>query len=90
MTDDLPMAKRALKSLSKSENSYIRKEARRISLEVRAGREAAGLTQEGLAEKLGVSVETIKGIELGYHFASLPMLIRICRALGFIVLISKK
>jgi len=75
------MSKRGLQKLSPAEINAIRRETRRLVLEIRSQREKLGFTQESLAEKLDVSVETIKGIETGRQFASLPVLIRICRVL---------
>jgi DNA-binding XRE family transcriptional regulator len=75
------MSKRGLKKVPAGEVRAIKREAERLALEIRSQRERLGLTQENLAERLDVSIDTVKGIELGYRFASLPMLIRLCRVL---------
>lgn len=44
-------------------------------------RKAAGLTQEQLAEKAGISYDTVTSIEHGQQFATLSNLHRLARAL---------
>jgi len=39
------------------------------------------LTQEGLAEKVGVSARYIQNVEAGDNFPSLPTLVRLCAVL---------
>ena len=50
--------------------------------EVRAMRTARDLSQQGLAERLGVSRQTINAIEQGRYDPSLPLAIRIARFFG--------
>lgn len=45
-------------------------------------RKSLGLTQERFAEELGISEVTLRAIEGGRRFPSLPMLLYICNALG--------
>jgi DNA-binding XRE family transcriptional regulator len=49
---------------------------------IKKRREELGLTQEGLSEKLEISLETMKAIEGGKRFPSLPMLFYILLFLG--------
>lgn len=48
---------------------------------VAALRRASGVTQERLAEKVGISVRYEQSIEGGEYFPSLPMLAKIKKAL---------
>ncbi len=50
--------------------------------DVRALREAAGLSQGALGAALGVSRQTIQSIEVGKYDPSLPLAIRIARYFG--------
>ena len=50
--------------------------------ELRKAREAAGLTQEGLAAKAGLSREYINYLERGKREPTLPMFVRVCDAIG--------
>ncbi len=47
--------------------------------EVKQRREAAGLSQRELAERLGVSRQTVNSIETGKYDPSLPLAIAIAR-----------
>lgn len=49
---------------------------------IRISREAAGLTQEELAEKLNLSAQFISTIERGVAGASLATIIRLCEVLN--------
>ncbi len=49
---------------------------------VYSAREAAGLTQNELAQRMGTSQSVISQIEGGAHVPSVPMLQRIARATG--------
>ncbi len=60
----------------------IKKELSKLSKALKEKRIAEGHTQESLAEKLDVSVETIHKIEINLRIPSLPMLLRIARAIG--------
>jgi len=53
-----------------------------ISKIVQARREKLGLTQEELAEKLGISTPTLQFIEQKRRYPSLPLLFYICAYLG--------
>lgn len=50
--------------------------------DVRALRQAAGLSQAALAERLGVSRQTVIAIENGRYDPSLPLAIAIARHFG--------
>ena len=50
--------------------------------DVRALREALGLSQGALGAALGVSRQTIQSIEVGKYDPSLPLAIRIARYFG--------
>ncbi len=67
--------------VSVAEQNVIKKEARRFAIIMRSQRGKLGYSRESLAEKMDVSLENIKGIELGYQFASFSMMIRIARVL---------
>lgn len=56
----------------------VGRELKAISSLVRTQRRALNLTQEQLAESLEISLDTIKAIESGRRFPSLPMLFLIC------------
>ena len=49
---------------------------------VKEKRLALSLTQEGLAEKIGISAKSLSQIELGNNFVSAENLEAICMALG--------
>lgn len=49
---------------------------------MKAARVAAGLLQEALAQRIGVSRQTINRIERGEFNPSLQLCIRLCKALG--------
>jgi putative transcriptional regulator len=49
---------------------------------IRAEREERGWTQAALAERLGVSRQTIVALETGKYDPSLPLAFRISRLLG--------
>jgi putative transcriptional regulator len=51
----------------------------RIENNIREHRKRAGLTQEALADALGVSRQTIISIEKGKYVPSLPLAFRIAR-----------
>ncbi|MER5322645.1 helix-turn-helix transcriptional regulator [Streptosporangium canum] len=50
--------------------------------DVRELRGAAGLSQQALGERLGVSRQTINAIEQGRYDPSLPLAIRLARFFG--------
>ncbi|WP_125703910.1 helix-turn-helix transcriptional regulator [Lacticaseibacillus daqingensis] len=49
---------------------------------MRAARAAADLTQEALAERIGVTRQTIGAIEKGDYNPTIQLCLRICKALG--------
>ena len=54
----------------------------RFGIRIREGREKMGLTQEELAEKVGVSKQHICRIETGYRTCSYDLLLKISDVLG--------
>jgi transcriptional regulator with XRE-family HTH domain len=59
-----------------------------IAKQISARRKHLGLSQERLAEKLGVSVETVKRIEQREGWISLQMLHHICREMDIKIAIG--
>jgi putative transcriptional regulator len=58
------------------------KHACQVRNDVRSQREARGLSQGALAEKLGVSRQTVNSIETGRYTPSLPLALRMARFFG--------
>lgn len=56
--------------------------------QIQEARKAQGLSQERLAEELEISVTTVKSIEQGWRYPSLPMLFQICKFLKIHVIIG--
>lgn len=54
---------------------------KKIGLRIRAAREARNWTREQLAEKMGMSVNTMAEIELGRNGTRLENFVRLCRLL---------
>ena len=54
-----------------------------VGNEIRRHRQAAGITQQSLADRAGVSRRWINQIERGHLRAELDKLMRVTRALGF-------
>ncbi len=54
----------------------------RLGRRIQKTRQGKNLTQEGLAEKIGVSTTWIGYIETGYRRPNLKMIYKIARALG--------
>lgn len=52
------------------------------NLRLKSARAALDLTQQQLAERVGVSRQTISAIEKGEYNPSINLCIQICRALG--------
>lgn len=52
------------------------------NLRLRAARAARGLTQQQLAEAVGVTRQTIVAIESGDYNPTIGLCVRICRTLG--------
>lgn len=66
---------------SPTEQRFIRSHIKRIAAKVKEMRNKHGLSQEELAEKLSVSVATIKFIEQNQRAPSLPMFFKILYSL---------
>ena len=73
--------KRLAKIPAKYQKS-VENELHRLSEAIQAGREVRKLTQEALAEKLGIGATTLQAIERGRRYPSLPTLFYICQFLG--------
>ncbi len=52
------------------------------NLKLKAARAAMGLTQQGLADTVGVTRQTIVAIEKGDYNPTVKLCIQICQALG--------
>ena len=52
------------------------------NLKLKAARAAADMSQQELAEKVGVSRQTISAIEKGDYNPTIKLCLAICRALG--------
>lgn len=52
-----------------------------VAAELQARREGLGLSRNGLAQKAGISVQSVSFIENGVNSPSLSTLLRICHAL---------
>lgn len=59
-----------------------RPEAERFGVAIRKRREAAGLSQDRLAETAGMSQRYLRAIELGDNSPSLTAIFQLCEALG--------
>lgn len=53
-----------------------------IGDELRKARTHAGMTQQALAERVGLTREYVSQIELDKRLPTIPVYVRICRALG--------
>ncbi len=60
----------------------IQKTGKAVAAELQRRREALGLSRNGLAQKAGISVQSVCFIENGVNSPSLSTLLRICKALG--------
>lgn len=69
---------RRIDKVPKKFHKRVEAQLRAMSAIVQARRKALGLTQEHFAEKLDISLDTVKAIESGRRFPSLPMLFYIC------------
>lgn len=74
------MAKRIGK-IPKKFRGQIERQLESLPVMIQKRRKALGLTQEKLAENLEISIETMKAIESGRRYPSLPMLFYICLSL---------
>ncbi len=52
------------------------------NLRLRSARAALGLSQQGLADAVGVSRQTVNAIEQGNYNPTIKLCIAICRVLG--------
>lgn len=76
------MSHRGFSDVPKHQIKAVKAEAMRIAGELREARHERAITQEELAEIAETSARMIGLVETGKRIPSLPMLIRICRALG--------
>jgi len=53
-----------------------------LSDELKRLRDSAGLTQESLAQKAGMSVGNVRNYEQGIRLPSFPAVVKLCAALG--------
>jgi len=74
-------AKRLTRIPAKYQKS-VESELHRLSTAIQKGREMRDLTQEVLAEKLGIGTTTLQSIERGRRYPSLPTLFYVCQVLG--------
>ena len=72
---DKPLAQRDRRGYSTIVSQRIGKRVAKI-------RRAAGLTQEALAKRIGISREYVARIEGGHHEPSLTTLVKVAKALG--------
>lgn len=75
---------RSMKRIEKIPAKYrkeIASDLNKLGKTIQSRRDASGYTQESFAEKLDIGVSTIKHIEQGVRFPSLPLLFYICRIL---------
>lgn len=77
----LRMLEKGLEGASAADIREIRRTLNKFSSILRDRRERLGLTQEAFAERVNVNVNTVKYIEQGRRIASLPMILRLARAL---------
>ena len=75
------MLNKGLATLDPKTRKIVLEQVREIASAIQSQRKKLGLTQEGLAETLDVSVNTIKYIEQGRRQPSLIMIMRIARVL---------
>ena len=59
----------------------IQKAGKAVAAELRRRREALGISRNGLAQRAGISVQSVCFIENGINSPSLSTLLRICGAL---------
>lgn len=71
-----------LQKVPQKDRRAVYKEMRVLIEELRDLRRTNKITQEALADQMGVSVETLRKIENGQQNPSFPMFLRFARALG--------
>jgi len=75
------MSIRGLSKVPKREAAAINREIEEIGQRLQRRRKELDMTQEEFAEVLGINVNSIKYIEQGRRIPSLPMLLRLLKAL---------
>ncbi len=63
-----------------------KKDLERFASRLKRTRQAAHLSQVALAEKVGISNKQLNNIESATNWASMPVYIGLCRALGLVEL----
>lgn len=76
------MVSRIIYSLRENTESVTVQEQPELIVNVRARRQALGLTQQQLAERAGISRQTLVAIEAGRLTPSVTVALRLARALG--------
>ena len=76
--------------ISKSEDKFIKDYRIKIGNKIRNLREKKGLSQNDLAEKIGVKISTISKIENGIFAVSIDYLIKISGFLNFDIILKEK
>lgn len=75
-------------NLPKKDQVYVKQWLSKLRKKLQEARKTHGFTQESLAEHLEISVNTIKYIEQGRRLPSLPLMLRLCKALKVKVSLS--
>lgn len=75
------MASKRLEAIPEKFQRDAEKQLIGIARKIQKKRESLGYSQEVLAEKLEIAVNTIKTIEQSRRYPSLPMLFYICKSL---------
>ena len=75
------MSIRGLSKVPKKEILVIQDELSDLGKKLQKGRKDLGYTQESFAEEMDINVNSVKYIEQGRRIPSLPMLLRLVRAL---------
>jgi len=80
---------RGLSRISKKEAAILETQIAAMGETFQARRKELGMTQDELSEKLDIGANTIKFIEQGRRIPSLPMFLRICKALKLKIELNK-
>ncbi|MGE3975841.1 MAG: helix-turn-helix domain-containing protein [Bdellovibrionales bacterium] len=83
------MLNKGLGRIDPKTRKVILEHVREFSSVLQAQRKKMGLTQEALAEKLDISVNTVKYIEQGRRLPSLVMILKIAVALKLRLTLQK-
>ena len=75
------MEPRGIARIPKKELATLRGQAKLLCQAIQARRKELGFTQESFAEKIDMSVTTLKFIEQGRRLPSLLILLRLAKAL---------